>query len=247
MVYAPKIKTISDSQIIDNVMAIVKRDGKPAIDYYFPLIAAGIPLLDASAARAEGITTLHMDGFTTKPGEGDLFTIAGDVQVYQVISSTTLVGTDSDVTFQPGLKVAIPAVDGNEVVTFSNLPDFAERTLGRFFRLSYPAFMIDPDRSGPIQSADGSWVEDTFRVGMFLAVADVDGPTVTRKAMKYTAIVESIIRNASVVDFTTGITPGLIFALTWELSYQYGEAGGSAALGYNKPVSFELLMKFNER
>lgn len=246
MPYLPKIKTVSDSQLIDNVMAIVKRDTKPAIDYFFPLVAAGTPLLDDSVARAEGITTLHMDGFTTKPGEGDLFTIAGDAQVYQVISSTTLVGTDSDVTFQPGLKVAIPAVDGNEVVTFSNLPDFAERTLGRFFRLNYPAFMIDPDRSGPAQSADGSWVEDTFKVGMFLAVSDVDGPTVTRKAMKYTAVLENIIRNASVADFTAGITNGLIFALTWELSYQYGEAAQNA-LGYDKPVSFELLLKFNER
>ena len=80
--------------------------------------AAGTPLLDDSAARAVGTLTLHMDGFTTKPSPGDIFTIAGDTQTYRVVSSTTLVGTDSDVTFYPGLKVAIPAVDGNEAVTF---------------------------------------------------------------------------------------------------------------------------------
>lgn len=74
--------------------------------------------LDDSAARAVGTKTLHMDGLSTAPAAGDIFTIAGDTQTYVVTSSTALVGTDSDVSFEPGLKVAIPAVDGNEVVTF---------------------------------------------------------------------------------------------------------------------------------
>lgn len=82
------------------------------------LVAAGTILLDDSAARAVGLKVLHMDGATTKPGAGDIFTIAGDTQTYVVVSSTTLVGTDTDVTFEPGLKAAIPAADGNEVVTF---------------------------------------------------------------------------------------------------------------------------------
>jgi hypothetical protein len=80
--------------------------------------AAGTALLDDTVARAVGIKTLHMDGFTTKPSVGDIFTIAGDTQTYTVTASTTLVGTDSDVSFEPGLKVAIPAADGNEAVTF---------------------------------------------------------------------------------------------------------------------------------
>lgn len=74
--------------------------------------------LDDSAARAVGLKTLHMDGLSTAPAAGDIFTIAGDTQTYVVTSSTTLAGTDSDVSFEPGLKVAIPAADGNEVVTF---------------------------------------------------------------------------------------------------------------------------------
>ena len=80
--------------------------------------AAGTALLDDTVARAVGLKTLHMDGFTTKPSVGDVFTIAGDTQTYTVTASTTLVGTDSDVSFEPGLKVAIPAADGNEAVTF---------------------------------------------------------------------------------------------------------------------------------
>lgn len=79
---------------------------------------SGTIALDDSAARAIGTKTLHMDGFSTKPSYGDIFTIAGDTQTYTVKSATDLVGTDSDVTFEPGLKVAIPAADGNEVVTF---------------------------------------------------------------------------------------------------------------------------------
>ena len=80
--------------------------------------AAGTALLDDTVARAVGLKTLHMDGFTTKPSVGDVFTIAGDAQTYVVTASTVLVGTDSDVSFEPGLKVAIPAADGNEAVTF---------------------------------------------------------------------------------------------------------------------------------
>lgn len=80
--------------------------------------AAGTFLLDDTVARAVGLKTLHMDGATTKPSVGDVFTIAGDTQTYTVTASTTLVGTDTDVSFEPGLKVAIPAADGNEAVTF---------------------------------------------------------------------------------------------------------------------------------
>lgn len=80
--------------------------------------AAGTPLLDDTVARALGIKTLHMDGYTTKPSVGDVFTIAGDSQTYVVTASTALVGTDSDISFEPGLKKAIPAADGNEAVTF---------------------------------------------------------------------------------------------------------------------------------
>lgn len=49
---------------------------------------------------------------------GDVFTIAGDSQTYVVTAATDLATTDSDVSFEPGLKVAIPAADGNEAVTF---------------------------------------------------------------------------------------------------------------------------------
>src|SRR6185436_9753836 len=58
-------------------------------------VAAGTPLLDDTVARAVGLKTLHMDGLTTAPGAGDIFTIAGDTQTYTVVSSTTLVGTDT--------------------------------------------------------------------------------------------------------------------------------------------------------
>jgi hypothetical protein len=80
--------------------------------------AAGTPLIDDAGAVAVGVKTIHMDGFTTKPAAGDIFTIAGDAQQYVVTGSTTLAGTDSDVAFEPGLRVAIATGDGNEAVTF---------------------------------------------------------------------------------------------------------------------------------
>ncbi len=81
---------------------------------------AGTIALDASTLRPVGTKTLHIDGFSTKPSGGDLFTIAGDSQTYVVTGATDLSGTDCDVSFEPGLRIGIPAVDGNEVVTFIN-------------------------------------------------------------------------------------------------------------------------------
>lgn len=80
--------------------------------------AAGTPLVDDAGAVAVGVKTIHMDGFTTKPSVGDIFTIAGDAQTYAVTAATDLVGTDSDVSFEPGLQVALPDADTNEAVTF---------------------------------------------------------------------------------------------------------------------------------
>lgn len=129
------------------------------------------------------------------------------------------------------------------------LPDFAERMVGRFFKQTYPSFAIEAGRNGPQLSADGSFVESALRLNLFLAVSDADPPTVERKAMKYTRVLVSILRNASVADYTAGATANVIFALTWEVSYEYGLIGKNAnnANLYEKPVSFELLLKFNER
>lgn len=74
---------------------------------------AGTPLVDDGSA-AIGDKTIHTDGWTTKPEEGDLFTFAGHSQQYVVVSSTALAGTDSDITFEPAL-VAAPA--DNEAIT----------------------------------------------------------------------------------------------------------------------------------
>lgn len=82
---------------------------------------AGTALLDFGGGYAVGTTTVHMDGFTTKPEAGDRFTFNGataDSQVYTVTSSTALAGTDSDVTFTPGLKVALAAGDDSTAITF---------------------------------------------------------------------------------------------------------------------------------
>ncbi len=83
---------------------------------------AGTALIDFGSGYAVGVTTIHMDGFTTKPEAGDRFTLNGaasDSQVYVVASSTTLVGTDSDVTFQPPLKVLLASGDDSTAVDFA--------------------------------------------------------------------------------------------------------------------------------
>lgn len=84
----------------------------------------GTPLVDSGAGYAVGIKTIHMDGFTAAPGVGDVFTIPArasgvvDEQTYVVVSATVLAGSDTDVTFEPGLKVALAAGDDNQPVIF---------------------------------------------------------------------------------------------------------------------------------
>jgi hypothetical protein len=85
---------------------------------------AGIPLVDDGAGIAVGIEVIHMDGFTTKPSVGDIFTTATrasgakDLQTYVVTSSSTLAGTDSDIGIAPPLQVALAAGDDSSAITF---------------------------------------------------------------------------------------------------------------------------------
>jgi hypothetical protein len=67
--------------------------------------AAGTILVD-QADVAIGDTALHIDGATTKPSVGDVFTVAGDTQTYTVLTASDLATTDCDITFYPPAKVA---------------------------------------------------------------------------------------------------------------------------------------------
>jgi hypothetical protein len=82
--------------------------------------AVGTPLANgaqtaASATDSNGTTTLVVDGFTTKPSVGDVFSIAGNSQTYTVLSSSTLSGTESTLTIQPELAAD---VSDNAALTF---------------------------------------------------------------------------------------------------------------------------------
>lgn len=68
------------------------------------LVSAGTEILDGAATA--GALTVDMDGFTTVPAEGDIFTIAGDTQQYTVVSATTIATTASTITVQPAMAIA---------------------------------------------------------------------------------------------------------------------------------------------
>lgn len=243
----PKYQEAFESVALDNVLAIIKRDFKTFLDVFYPLVAAGTPLLDSSALRPIGTAVLHMDGFTTKPGAGDLFTIAGDSQVYKVISATNLVGTDSDVSFSPGLKSAIPAVDGNQAVTFTGLPDLT-RTLGDFanFRSSLPSLAIEP-ASGGGEGGD-SYENLIVKVILYMAVEDADPTDCLRKIVNYNRTLRAVLKSAPLSDFTTGISPNYIFGIVLELKWDYFIMGKDAERGtWARNVKVELSLRYNER
>lgn len=76
--------------------------------------AAGTPLVDG-ASQVVGQNQLVVDGFSTKPSVGDIFTIAGDSTQYVVDAATDLSSGESTLTISPNLAVS-PA--DNAAVTF---------------------------------------------------------------------------------------------------------------------------------
>lgn len=119
--------------------------------------AAGTPLVDLGAGYAIGVTTVHMDGLTTKPSVGDIFTFAGHSQTYAVISATDLAGTDSDIVIQPPLAAAV--VD-DEAVTFK-----ATHVVNLVFQKDAFAFANRPFDGGGI-------LPGTQSVGQFSYMTD---------------------------------------------------------------------------
>lgn len=244
----PKYLSIFESLVCGNSLSIVKDDFKPIADVLYPQTAAGSVRLDDSVARAAGLTVLHMDGFTTKPATGDIFTIAGDLQVYTVVSATNLVGTDSDVTFSPGLQVAIPAVDGNEVVTFG-LPDFAQRTLGQFGVLRFPEFAVMPSRNTGVDQ--GQFRDRQARLWAGIAATDIDPVTVTTRLMQYVRVLAVVLETADDQHRFSATAPAnrIMTAQIAKMDWEYEAVGKrtNPSVLYRQACHFDLTFDYNER
>ena len=86
------------------------------MDQNVPTHTAGTDLVGAindTTGLAVGTTTLVVDGFSSAVVAGDIITIAGDTQTYVATGTPTT----TEIIINPGLKVAIPTADGNEVIT----------------------------------------------------------------------------------------------------------------------------------
>lgn len=79
-------------------------------------LAAGTILID-DATVAVGDEAVHLDGVTTVPAIGDIFTVAGDTQTYTVTAVGALATNDLDIEFAPKAEVAWA---DNAAVTFKN-------------------------------------------------------------------------------------------------------------------------------
>ncbi len=81
-----------------------------------PIHTAGTDLVGAindTTGLAVGTTTLVVDGFSSAVVPGDIISIAGDSQTYIATGTPTT----TEIIIAPGLKVAIPTADGDEVIT----------------------------------------------------------------------------------------------------------------------------------
>jgi hypothetical protein len=80
----------------------------PYVDQQVPTHTTGAvgTILVDQADVAIGDTEVHFDGITTLPNVGDIFTVAGDTQMYIVTATSVLATADADFTFYPPAKVA---------------------------------------------------------------------------------------------------------------------------------------------
>lgn len=127
----------------------------------------------------------------------------------------------------------------------SNYPDFAERTLGNFIRLSFPALAVEPDR-GESDEPD-HFAAGRLRLIYNFAVTDADAPTTERKGIRYLRALRSVLRNGTRADYMTGVTTALPF--TQKFEWDYGELGKNPnnANEWMKPISLVQIFDFNER
>lgn len=81
---------------------------------------AGTPAVDGTVAL--GLSTIHLDGFTSEDGvinEGTRFTIAGHTSVYTILADVTLVNYEGDFLITPVLEAE--ATD-EDLITFQTSP-----------------------------------------------------------------------------------------------------------------------------
>jgi len=93
-----------------------------AMDQNIPYHTAGSDLVGAvneTGGVAAGTKTITVDGFSSAPVAGDVFTISDQfesdgttLRTFVIVSATT-----TSLTFEPGLVTAFPTADGNQVVT----------------------------------------------------------------------------------------------------------------------------------
>lgn len=129
-----------------------------------------------------------------------------------------------------------------------NLPDLAQRTLGRFISLSLPALAIEPKGNSVEESEGGSYLSGVLSLTIFLAVEDADATEVTRKLMKYCRALDAVLKTASEADYMVGVTPNRIMAITREASHTYELLGHDKQRDlWMRPATFELVLTYSER
>lgn len=128
-----------------------------------------------------------------------------------------------------------------------NLPDFVEKTLGKFTGLSNPAFVLDPFKGAAPEGEE--YVENEITLEALIRVVDPDPAVVTRKVVKYKRAFQSVVRSATRSDWFRNITSPQIMPYTISISWEYGTIGKNPNLAnvWVRDVKFEITFRFNER
>lgn len=128
----------------------------------------------------------------------------------------------------------------------SSYPDFAQRTLGQFVSLAFPALAVDYSaQQNPVSDAEDH-LESQLNLDLFIAVTDASAATVTRKLGRYVRALKAVLRAASNADWISGTTK--VTAVSVEVESDYGLIGKNPDDNlFMRPAHLALTIRYTER
>lgn len=82
-----------------------------------------------------------------------------------------------------------------------NLPDFAERTLGKVRRKEFPCVGVGPLGNAADEAEDSARHTQPLRISLYLMVIGPDDETVTTNIMRYVKTMHGVLHKATTEDY----------------------------------------------
>lgn len=101
-----------------------------------------------------------------------------------------------------------------------DLPDFAERTLGKVRRKEFPLVAVGPIGNAADESEDSARHTQPLRISLYLMVIGPNDETVTTSIMRYVKVMHGVLHKASWADYF-GTDADRVFGVSLNVEHFY--------------------------